>query len=199
VPVDLDPDERLEAVVQWSAHRSGETTAHDQDDMTLIVAAILLLPVAAQPTAQAKDGQCPSGYRCSVGSCAPVSDRGPSLANAEGLIAYYGPDGQGYNRGLPHAATFASRQYLVQQYEPPNLPPDIIAPERPRVSPRQPKAAPPIVILPLDPPEPQPTVPAPAPTVPAERMPNPLTEWCGQEANAKAPLCRNMGSPRVQR
>ena len=136
---------------------------------TLILAAILLLPVAAKPMAQAKDEQCPSSYRHSVGSCPP------------------------------HAATFAPRQYLVQQYEPPNMPPDIIAPERPRVSPRQPKAAPPIVILPLDPPEPEPTTPAPAPTVPAESMPNPLTEWCGQEANARAPLCRNMGSPKVQR
>ena len=29
--------------------------------------------------------------------------------------------------------------------------------------------------------------------------PNPLIEWCKQEANAKAPLCRNIGSPRVQR
>ena len=135
---------------------------------TLILAAILL-PAAAHPMAQTKDGQCPSGYRDSVGSCAR------------------------------HTATFAPRQYLVQQYEPPNVPPDIIAPERPRVSPRQPKAAPPIVILPLDPPEPEPTTPAPAPTVPAESMPNPLTEWCGQEANARAPLCRNMGSPKVQR
>jgi hypothetical protein len=166
---------------------------------TLILAAAILLPVTPQPTAQAKDGQCPSGYRYSVGSCAPVSDPGPSLANAEGLIAYYGPDGQGYNRGLPHAATLAPRQYLVQQYEPPNLPPDIIAPERPRVSPRQRKAAPPIAILPLDPPESEPTTPAPVPTVPAESMPNPLIEWCGQETNAKAPLCRNMGTPRVQR
>jgi len=139
---------------------------------TLILAAILLLPVAAQSMPQ---------------------------VNAQGPIPSYGADGQAHNRGVPHAATFVPRQYLVQQYEPPNVPPDIIAPERPRVSPRQPKAAPPIVILPLDPPEPEPTTPAPAPTVPAESMPNPLTEWCGQEANAKAPLCRNMGSPKVQR
>jgi len=112
---------------------------------TLILAAILLLPVAAQSMPR---------------------------VNAQGLIPCYGPDGQAHNRGMPHAATFAPRQYLVQQYEPPNVPPDIIAPERPRVSPRQPKAAPPIVILPLDPPEPEPTTPAPAPTVPAESMPN---------------------------
>jgi hypothetical protein len=126
--------------------------------MTILAAAILILPFAAQPMPQAK-----------------------------------------YNRGVPDAATFAPRHYLVQQYEQPNVPPDIIAPERPRVSPRQPKAAPPIVILPLDPPEPEPTIPAPGPTVPAESTPNPLTEWCSQEANAKAPLCRNIGSPKVQR
>jgi len=136
---------------------------------TTLILAAILLPAAPKPMAQAKDEQCPSSYSDSVGSCAP------------------------------HAGTSAPRQYLVQQYEPPNMPPDIIAPERPRVSPRQPKAAPPIVVLPLDPPEPAPTTPAPAPTVPAESMPNPLTEWCGQEANAKAPLCRNMGSPKVQR
>ena len=129
----------------------------------------------------------------------PVAAQSMPQPNAQGRIPYYGPDGQAHNRGVPHAATFVPRQYLVQQYEPPNVPPDIIAPERPRVWPRQPKAAPPIVILPLDPPEPESTTPAPAPTVPAESMPNPLTEWCGQEANAKAPLCRNMGSPKVQR
>src|SRR5262245_22944084 len=139
---------------------------------TLILAVILLLPLATQPMPQ---------------------------VNAQQPIPYHGPPGQAHDRGVPRATTFAPRQYLVQQYEPPNLPPDIIAPERPRVSPRQPKGAPPIVILPLDPPEPEPTTPAPAPTVPAESMPNPLTEWCGQEANAKAPLCRNMGSPKVQR
>jgi hypothetical protein len=166
---------------------------------TLILAAALLLPVAAQPMLQAKDEQCPSSYRDSVGYCVPMSDRGPSLANAQGLNPNYAPDGQVNNRAVPDAATFAPRRYLVQQYEPPKVPPDIIAPERPRVSPRQPKAAPPIAILPLDPPEPEPTTPALAPAVPAESMPNPLTEWCGQEANAKAPLCRNMGSPRVQR
>src|SRR6516225_8713734 len=59
-------------------------------------------------------------------------------------------------------------------YAPPGVPPDIIAPERP----------PPMT---------------PAPTAPIQREPNPLIEWCKQEANAKAPLCRNVGSPRVQR
>jgi hypothetical protein len=122
-----------------------------------------------------------------------------SLANAQGLNPYYGPDSPLYEHGVPNAATSATRQYLVQQYEPANMPPDIIAPERPRASPRQRKAAPPIAILPLDPPEPEPTTPAPAPTAPAESKPNPLAEWCGQEANAEAPLCRNVGSPRVQR
>jgi hypothetical protein len=163
----------------------------------ILAAAILLLP--AQPVRQARDGQCPSGYRDSISYCATVSDLGPSLANAQGLNPYYGPDGQAYNRGVPDAATFALRQYLVQQYELPNVPPDIIAPERPRVSPHQRRAAPPIAILPLDPPEPEPAPPAPAPRVPAESKPNPLIEWCGQEANAKAPLCRNIGSPKVQR
>ena len=165
----------------------------------ILAAAILLLAVAAQPMLQAKVGQCPSGYRDSGGYCAPMSDRSPLLANVQGLNPYYGPDGQVYNRGVPDAATFAPRQYLVQQYEPPNVPPDIIAPERLRISPRQRKAAPPIAILPLDPPEPEPTTPAPAPPAPAESKPNPLAEWCWQEANAKAPLCRNVGSPRVQR
>jgi hypothetical protein len=68
---------------------------------TLILAAILLLPVAAQPMLQ---------------------------VNAQGPIPYYGPDGQAHNRGVPHAATFAPRQYLVQQYEPPNVPPDTLRP-----------------------------------------------------------------------
>jgi|SRR5262245_1728841 len=123
----------------------------------------------------------------------------PSLANPQGRNPYDGLNGQVYGRGVPIAETFAARQYLVQQYEPPNLPPDIIAPERRGVSPRLHKPAPPIAIFPLDPPEPEPTAPAPAPAVPAESKPDPLTEWCGQEANAKAPLCRNVGSPRVQR
>jgi hypothetical protein len=123
----------------------------------------------------------------------------PSLANPQGRNQYDGLNGQVYDRGVPDAEAFAARQYLVQQYEPPNLPPDIIAPERRGVSPRLHKPAPPIAIFPLDPPEPEPTAPAPAPAVPAESKPDPLTEWCGQEANAKAPLCRNVGSPRVQR
>jgi hypothetical protein len=102
-----------------------------------------------------------------------------TTAQAQGLSPYYGP----------------------QQYAPPSLLPDIIAPERPRGTPRQRNAAPPISVVPLDPPalEPTPTTPLPAPTAPVESKPHPLAEWCGQEANAKAPLCRNVGSPRVQR
>ena len=101
-------------------------------------------------------------------------------ADAQGLSPYYGPQ---------------------QQYAPPSLPLDIIAPERPRGTSHQRNAAPPIAVVPLDPPVPEPTpaTPVPAPTVPVESKPHPLAEWCGQEANAKAPLCRNVGSPRVQR
>src|SRR5262245_26066138 len=105
------------------------------------------------------------------------------------------------------AATKAESQGLGPDgpvYAPPNLPPDIIAPERPRVAPRQRKAAPPIAVIPLDPLtpepiEPTPTTPAPAPITPVEIKPNPLAEWCGQEVNAKTPLCRNIGSSKVQR
>ena len=100
-------------------------------------------------------------------------------ADAQGLAPYYGP----------------------QQYAPPSLPLDIIAPERPRGTPRQPKTVPPIAVVPLDPPapEPTPTTPGPAPTAPVESKPHPLAEWCGQEANARAPLCRNIGASKVQR
>jgi hypothetical protein len=64
-------------------------------------------------------------------------------AEAQGLSQYYGPDGKVY-----------SRRALDSDYAPPNVPSDIIAPERPRVAPRQRKAAPPIAVLPLDPPVP---------------------------------------------
>jgi len=94
---------------------------------------------------------------------------------------------------------FAPQQHLAQQYDPPSLPPEIMVPERRPVG-RQ-RAAPPITVVPLDPlpsePIPTPTPPTPAPTVPVES--NPLIEWCRQEANAKVPMCRNVGSPRVQR
>jgi hypothetical protein len=89
----------------------------------------------------------------------------------------------------------------AQGYDPPNAPMDIIAPERPRGMPRQRKIAPdpasPIEVLPLDPPAAEPA-PAPAPR-PVEITPHPLLEWCAQAANSKTPLCRNVGSSRVQR
>jgi hypothetical protein len=67
--------------------------------LILAAAILLLVAVAGQPMPQAKVGQCPSGYRGSGGYCASMSDRGPLLANAQGLNPYYGPDGQVYNRG----------------------------------------------------------------------------------------------------
>ena len=117
----------------------------------------------------------------------------PSLADAQGLTWHYEPDSL---VGTPDV-TFAPQQHLAQQYDPPSLPPEIMVPERRPVG-RQ-RAAPPITVVPLDPlpPEPTSTAPAPAPTVPVES--NPLIEWCRQEANAKVPMCRNVGSPRVQR
>jgi hypothetical protein len=113
----------------------------------------------------------------------------PSLPAQGGTLHYLGTP----------APAFAPQQHLAQQYDPPSLPPEIMVPERRPVG-RQ-RAAPPITVVPLDPllPEPTPTAPAPAPTAPVESKPHPLAEWCGQEANTKAPLCRNVGSPRVQR
>ena len=109
-----------------------------------------------------------------------------TAAQAQGLVPYYGPDGQVYYRRAPDAG-----------YAAPGVPPNIIAPERPRDSPR-PRTAP-IPVAPLEPlsPEPAPSMP-PAPT-PIQTEPNPLIEWCKQQANAKAPLCRNVAAPRVQR
>src|SRR5262245_1567003 len=114
-------------------------------------------------------------------------------AEAQGLSQYDGPDGQVY-----------SRRALDSDYAPPNVTPDIIAPERPRVAPRQRKAAPSIAVFPLDPPvpepiEPTPTTSAPARMAPVEIKPHPLAEWCAQETNAKTPLCRTIGSSKVQR
>jgi hypothetical protein len=110
-----------------------------------------------------------------------------TAAQAQGLVPYYGPDGQVYYRRADPG------------YAPPGVPPDIIAPER-RGAQRQRNAAPPIAVTPLEPlsNETPPTI-APAPRAPIQREANPLIEWCKQEANAKAPLCRNVGSPRVQR
>ena len=115
----------------------------------------------------------------------------PSLAQAQGVTSHY--------LGTP-----APQLHLAQQYDPPSLPPEIMVPERRPVG-RQ-RAAPPIAAVPLDPlpPEPTPTAPEPPPeptvtVTPPEPEPNPLIGWCKEEANAKAPLCRNVGSPRVQR
>jgi hypothetical protein len=118
----------------------------------------------------------------------------PSLADAQSLVPHYGPDGRVYWRRAPMQVQ-PPPPVTRQQY----IPPDIVAPEIPRGMPRQRSFAPSIDIVPLDPlpPEPTPTAPAPAPMAPVE--PDPLLEWCKQEANAKAPLCRNVGSPRVQR
>ena len=117
----------------------------------------------------------------------------PSLADAQGLTWHYEPESL---VGMP-AVTRAPQQHLAQQYDPPSLPPEIIMPERRPV--RRERAAPPITVVPLDPlpPEPTSTAPAPTPTVPVES--NPLIEWCRQGANAKVPMCRKVGSPRVQR
>jgi hypothetical protein len=115
-------------------------------------------------------------------------------ATAQGLVPLMGPDGRVYWRRAPMQAVqppVARLQYV---------PPDIVAPERPRGTPRQRSFAPPIDVAPLDPLPPEPTTSAPAPVpTPAEREPNVLAEWCKQEANAKAPMCRNVGSPKVQR
>jgi hypothetical protein len=102
-----------------------------------------------------------------------------TIAHAQGLVPYYGAPDPGY--------------------APPGVPPAIIAPER-RGASRQRNAAPPTAVAPLEPLSPETPPPmTPAPTAPTQSEPNPLIEWCKQEANAKAPLCRNVGSPRVQR
>ena len=71
-----------------------------------------------------------------------------TTAYAQGLVPYYGPDGQVYYRRAPDAG-----------YAPPGVPPDIIAPERPRGAPRQRNAAPPIAVAPLEPLAPEPPPP----------------------------------------
>src|SRR6516165_9859264 len=63
-----------------------------------------------------------------------------TTAHAQGLVPYYGPDGQVYYRGAPDPG-----------YAPPGVPPDIIAPERPRGAPRPRNVAPPIAVAPLEP------------------------------------------------
>jgi hypothetical protein len=54
-----------------------EPGAHEPLTRTISIAAILAaiaMPASAQPLPQPKVGQCPSGYRESVGYCAPTSD-----------------------------------------------------------------------------------------------------------------------------
>lgn len=105
---------------------------------------------------------------------------------------------------LLFAALIATAQGQDATYDPPNAPLDIIAPERPRGRPRQravivPDTTPLIAVQPLDPlPEAETAPQAPA-TVPVEIEPNRLIEWCAKAENSKTPLCRNVGSPRVQR
>jgi hypothetical protein len=128
----------------------------------------------------------------------------PSLATPQ-IVPYRFPDGTVYWRRAPTQPQPLPPPVTRQQYIP--APPDIIAPERPRGSPRQRDFTPPIEVVPLDPLPPEPDAmtpePAPEPTVTvtpsAPEPPNPLLEWCRQEANAKVPLCRNVASPRVQR
>jgi hypothetical protein len=105
---------------------------------------------------------------------------------------------------LLFAALVTSVQAQDATYDPPNVPSDIIAPERPRGTPRQrrvimPDTTPPITVLPLDPLPEAETAPQEPPPTSVEITPNPLIEWCAQAANSKTPLCRNVGSPRVQR
>ena len=105
---------------------------------------------------------------------------------------------------LLFAALVTSVQAQDATYDPPNVPLDIIAPERPRGTPRQrrvimPDTTPPIAVLPLDPLPESETAPQAPTSTPVEIKPNPLTEWCAQAANSQTPLCRNFGSPRVQR
>ena len=78
-----------------------------------------------------------------------------ATAQAQGLVPYYGPDGQVYYRRAPDAG-----------YAAPGVPPNIIAPERPRGSPRPRNA--PIAVAPLEPLSPEPAPPMPqAPVAPA--------------------------------
>ena len=147
------------------------------------------------PRSIRRTGGAPAGVRCSTSnmSMSLVTAAvmfAPSLTHAQGITSHY--------LGTP-APALAPQLHLAQQYEPPSLPPEIMVPER-RPGGRQ-RAAPPIAAVPLDPlpPEPTPMAPEAAPRVPLESEPNPLIVWCKEEANAKAPLCRKVGSPKVQR
>jgi hypothetical protein len=124
----------------------------------------------------------------------PAPPPARKISQADPLLTFRG----GMTRLLLLLVAFAATAH-AQGYDPPNAPMDIIAPERPRGMPRQrqfvPDPAPLIEVIPLDPPTEE---PAPAPT-PVEITPHPLVEWCAQAANSKTPLCRNVGSSRVQR
>jgi hypothetical protein len=126
-------------------------------------------------------------------------------AEAQSLSPYYGPDGRVYYRRADPA--IPQQPYAAPQTVPA---PTTTAPapraQKVKVKPKpkpKPDTPKPAVVA-----APEPTVavpaikadpPAPSPIEPKEVKPHPLAEWCGQEGNAKAPLCRNLGSSRVQR
>jgi hypothetical protein len=126
-------------------------------------------------------------------------------AEAQSLSPYYGPDGRVYYRRADPA--IPQQPYAAPQTVPA---PTTTAPapraQKVKVKPKpkpKPDTPKPAVVA-----APEPTVavpaikadpPAPSPIEPKEIKPHPLAEWCGQEGNAKAPLCRNLGSSRVQR
>lgn len=126
-------------------------------------------------------------------------------AEAQSLSPYYGPDGRMYYRRANPA--IPQQPYAAPQTVPA---PTTTAPapraQKVKVKPKpkpKPDTPKPAVVA-----APEPTVavpaikadpPAPSPIEPKEVKPHPLAEWCGQEGNAKAPLCRNLGSSRVQR
>ena len=136
-----------------------------------------------------------------------------TTAEAQSLSPYYGPDGRVYYRRAPDPAAYATQPAIPQQpyAAPQTAPAPTTTPPAPRaqrvkVKPKpkpKPDTPKPAVVA-----APEPTVavpatkadpPAPSPIEPKEVKPHPLAEWCGQENNAKAPLCRNLGSSRVQR
>jgi hypothetical protein len=107
-----------------------------------------------------------------------------TTAHAQGLVPYYGPDGQVYYRRAPDPG-----------YAPPGVPPDIIAPER-RGAPRQRNAAPPIAVAPLEPLAPEP----PPPMTPAPTAPNEGQSSAGQVFSMmRVPLRRAILAPPQQR
>jgi hypothetical protein len=133
-------------------------------------------------------------------------------AQAQGLSPYYGSDGRVYYRRAPDPAAYAPQPATPQQpyAAPQSVPTPTTTPPAPRAQKVKIKSKPkpkPDTPKPATVAAPEPTVavpvtkadpPAPSP-IEAKEKPHPLAEWCGQEANAKAPLCRNLGSSRVQR